>query len=440
MQVRVCLNAGPEGAKKAWQESDPLAANLINGHHVLSQRASDASFSGHQHGPVGGHRGFKIAMSLIFLALDYPPSVGGIQTVSHGLPLALHEGGERVGVVSVQREGAAAWDATVPYPVLRVPGGDKLRLAAALAAGAVRLHSELGARPRAVIATKWFPEGLAGITAAQNLGAPLVLLAYGREFRLHGGNPLKWLLQRRILSKVNVALAISRWTACQLARAGVPCDRIRRFCLGIDPAPFLTPPDTATLRHRLGLTEGPVLLTVGRLVARKGHLDVIGILPELRDCVGPVNYVIAGTGPMEAELRTLAAQKGVAESVFFAGSVPDADLPALYHLCDVFVMPTVELPRDPVEGFGLVYLEANAAGKPVVGTACGGVPDAIQHGVSGLLIPPQEPEALLEALHSLLTDRDLAARLGHGGRQRVLAEFTWQHSAQRFLEALAPFL
>jgi phosphatidylinositol alpha-1,6-mannosyltransferase len=152
--------------------------------------------------------------------------------------------------------------------------------------------------------------------------------------------------------------------------------------------------------------------------------------------VGPVSYVIVGDGPRREALQDLAKALEVAGRVHFAGEVPEDELPAWYQLCDVFVMPTQDLRGDPGEGFGLVYLEANAAGRPVVGTAACGVPDAVADGVSGLLVPPQDLPALLEALCRLLGDADLRARLGEAGRRRVLEEFTWERTAAEFLAGL----
>lgn len=375
-------------------------------------------------------------MSLIFLAADFPPARGGIQTVAHELPLALQAAGEEVGVVTICQPGAEAFDEACPYPVVRVPAATKGQIATNLALGALELVEGFSERPRACVATKWFPEGLAATWTMKPFPPPFVLMAYGREFRLNGGNPAKWALQRFILRQVNLAFVCSAWTARQLGASGVRPGRINVLHLGARGERFSQPGDTAGLRARLGLDDAPVLLTTGRLIPRKGHAEVISLLPSLQERSGPVNYVIVGDGPSRQALQDLARALKVADRVHFAGEVPDEELAGWYQLCDVFVMPARDLRGDPGEGFGLVYLEANAAGKPVVGTTAGGVPDAVADGVSGLLAPPDDPAALLAALERLLGDAELRARLGEAGRKRVLEEFTWERTAQELLAGL----
>lgn len=375
-------------------------------------------------------------MSYIFLACDFPPSRGGIQTVAYELPLALCRAGQEVGVVATCQEGASEVDASCPYPVVRVPAAGMGQTAANLAAGAAEMARQLGGRPEAIIATKWFPEGLGAILTLRPRTPPIAMIAHGREFAVHGGRPLKWLGQRFILKRIALGFAVSRWTGEQLARAGVPRHRIRVVHNGIRPEVFSEPGDVERLRETLGIGPGPVLLTTGRLIPRKGHADVIRLLPRIMERVGPVSYVIVGGGPMEGSLREMTAALGLAERVIFAGSPDNADLPTYYHLADVFVMPTREIAGEAAEGFGIVYLEANAAGKPVVATDCGGVADAVEDGVSGCLVPPEDDEALVEAICGLLADPARARKLGESGRRRVYERFTWDLVAAQYLEGL----
>lgn len=376
-------------------------------------------------------------MSLVFLAADFPPSRGGIQTVAHELPLAIHRSGEAVGVVTVCREGGTEFDESCPYPVVRVPDGPKMQVAANLSAGVSGLIDQIPERPRAIIAIKWFPEGLAAINTIKINRPKIVLIGHGREFLLTGGNPLKWLAQKYILRQIDVCVAVSHWTAEQFVRAGVPSKRVRVVNNGVRPEPFMEPHDLAPLRESLGIGDRPVLVTVGRLVERKGHADVIRLLPSIIEQAGPVAYLIVGTGPEEKSLRDLATGLGLTDSVIFAGDVPGEDLPAYYQLSDVFIMPTKEVRGDPLEGFGVVYLEANAAGKPVIATRCGGVTDAVRDGVSGLLVKPGDDDALVAAAARLLTDREYAAELGRQGQERVRHDFNWDRVARRFLEVLS---
>ena len=148
---------------------------------------------------------------------------------------------------------------------------------------------------------------------------------------------------------------------------GVEASRIHVIHPGVHTQSFCASPEAAQrVRQKHHLGAAPVLLTVGRMQRRKGQDMVIQALPHIRQSMPQVKYVMVGTGEELASLTTLVQELGVQDSVVFAGSVPDQELAAYYAACDVFIMPNREIDGD-IEGFGMVYLEAGAAGKPVIG-------------------------------------------------------------------------
>ncbi len=375
-------------------------------------------------------------MGYLLLALDYPPAVGGIQRYCHELAAALVRRGEKLVVIASDQSGAAEFDAAQPFPTVRVLAESKTGAATALVSAAEKAIEQdlLGEPVQAVLCGKWFPEGVACLLLKRRRGIPFVLMAYGREITLTGGNLMKWLMQRQVVRGASGAWVISEYTGNQVAQRGGARERIANILAAVNPDEFAVDPEkVAELREKLGLTEGEkVLLTVGRLVWRKGHAQVMKALPEIIQQVGPVRYLIAGSGPEEQTLRKLPH----GHEVEFLPGVPDEYLPALYALAEVFVMPSRNLPGEPIEGFGLVYLEANLCGTPAVGGKTGGTADAIIDGVTGLLVDPEKPEEIAEALVKLLSEPELARGMAEAGRERIERELTWDHVAERAVRAL----
>ena len=376
-------------------------------------------------------------MSLTILACDFPPQIGGIQRYSYELAAALARAGEELMVMASAQPGGAEFDAGSELPTTRVSAASKGEAALAMAGATARAIRESRGKVELIVATKWSPEGVAARLVRHQTGVPYVVMGYGREMTQTGANPLKWATQRLVMGAAAGGLAISHYTARQMQRRGLKAERIRVIYGGVHPQQFaISDEAVGQLRGELGLREESVLLTVSRLVARKGHRNVIRALEQITRVAGPLRYLIVGTGPEEQNLRALADEHGVSEFVQWLGRVPDHQLPALYRLADVFIMPSRDLPGQPIEGFGLVYLEANLAGTPVIGGRTGGTADAIAEGVSGLLVDPESPADIAAATTRLLTDMDLAQRLGAEGRRRALENFTWDNVAQRFQAAL----
>ena len=191
------------------------------------------------------------------------------------------------------------------------------------------------------------------------------------------------------------------------------------------------------LRARLGVQKRPLILTVARLTARKGHDMIIRSLPELCRQVPSLHYLIVGHGD-PADLRALAEAGGVADHVTFVDYVPDADLPILYHLCDVYAMVSRWDPETKqVEGFGIVYLEAGACGKPCVVGSAGGSPDTVEDGVTGFIVDPTSQSEITEALRTLLTDGVRAEAMGAAGRRHVRDCFQKDQLLEQVVQVLA---
>jgi phosphatidyl-myo-inositol dimannoside synthase len=371
---------------------------------------------------------------LLFLACDFPPQFGGIQKMVHGLTRALRAAGHDVMVLATEQPGDAAFDHGSGVPTQRVPAGRRLRTAFSLAR-AIDAYVTAGGPPDAVVATKWSPEGH-GHMLARRCRAPLIVMGYGREFRPERGRPIRALAQRAVIRAAAGAIVISRYTAGQMAAAGMSEDRIRVVPPAVDPDEFQPLRDPDAARAEVGRPNGPLILTTARLVRHKGIDTVIESLPRIAESFPDLRYAIIGDGRDRDWLSALAQRLGVADRVHFLGSVPDAQKTAWLWLCDVFAMPSRDIPSEPPEGFGIVYLEANLCGKPVIGARSGGVEDAVEEGVNGLLVEPDRPDQLAEAARRLLEDPDEARRLGEQGRKRVLERFTWQAVAPQFAEAV----
>jgi phosphatidylinositol alpha-1,6-mannosyltransferase len=199
---------------------------------------------------------------------------------------------------------------------------------------------------------------------------------------------------------------------------------VRIVPLGTDPDQFRPGIDPSEVRARYGLEDGRWLLTVARLVAHKGIDTVLHVLATLRDEHPTLRYAVVGSGPMQSELERMAHRLGVSQQVRFLTDVPDADLPALYNNAEIYL--GVSRPAElMMEGFGISLSEASACGVPVVGGSSGGIPDAVRENETGLLVDPKCPERVLEAVRLLLDNRELARRLGAGGRRAVESFFNW---------------
>ena len=203
--------------------------------------------------------------------------------------------------------------------------------------------------------------------------------------------------------------------------------RLRVVHLGTDPTYFRPGIDAHALRERFDLPDNGTrwLVTVARLEKHKGMDTVIEALPAILERAPDVCYAVAGTGPDRERLEKRAHELRLGDRVRFLGGVGDQDLPAFYNLASLYVGASRRAERLGVEGFGISLVEASACGLPVVAGNSGGVPDAVRDGETGILVPPEEPAAIADAICRLLADPAAAKRMGQNGRRAVETYFNW---------------
>src|SRR5712692_2751404 len=378
---------------------------------------------------------------VLIVTNDFPPRRGGIQSFVHALATGLPAG--TVTVYAPAWEGAAGHDARQPFPVVRHPGSLMLPVPS-VSRRAVRILAEHGCDT--VLFGAAAPLGLLAPALRQAGARRIVALTHGHEAGWAALPGARGLL-RRIGDEVDVVTYLGEYFRVRLARAlsAQAAGRKVRLAPGVDTAAFRPGAGGAAIRRRLGLAGRPVVLCVSRLVPRKGQDTLLRAWPQVRAATGaaaaasggPV-LLLVGDGPYRAELGRLAGRLGVADSVLFTGPVSWADLPAYYDAADVFAMPCRTRRRGlDVEGLGIVYLEASAAGLPVVGGDSGGAPDAIVDGESGYVVPGGNVAAVAGRLTELLGDPAAAAAMGEKGMAWVQREWRWELVAHRLQRILA---
>lgn len=370
----------------------------------------------------------------VLITEDFPPKEGGIQTWAFELARNLHTLGGPITVLARKATPRnRAFDRRLSFPVWRMGGHDWNRYrdlyVAYYLAKFLLTH---GARP-IVYATHW-KVGLVPALLAPLLGWKVIIGAHGREI-LQEKKPFRQRLIRLAHCRAHRGVAVSQYTRQLLVQLGVPQEKVAFVPNGVNVEVFCPREKSASLMRRYGLEGKMVILTLARLVPRKGQDLVIAALPQVLEKVPQAVYMLVGQGSDEPRLRDLTQSLGLTDRVVFAGYVPDDQLVDHYNLADVYIMTSREIEaRGDVEGFGITFLEAGACQVPVIGGRSGGIPDAVLDGETGILVDPEDPDQIAEALIRLLTDLPYARRLGKRGRQRVTETLQWQHIAERCLQ------
>jgi phosphatidylinositol alpha-1,6-mannosyltransferase len=265
------------------------------------------------------------------------------------------------------------------------------------------------------------------------LGLRTIVYVHGEEVNIIDSYDSSRSRRRATLAAADAVVAVSRFTRDALVDLmGVDPGKITLIPNGVDLSRFAPRPRRADLLARYGLGGRRVLLTVGRLSERKGQDKVIEALPALRVAIPDLAYLMVGEGPLRAALEARAAALGVRDCVVFAGSVSPAELVDHYALAEAFIMANRELPSGETEGFGLVFLEANACGVPVIAGRAGGSVDAVADGVNGLVVDGEDVSAIAAAVERIFADGALRGRLVAQGLA-VTAEAGWASRVERFL-------
>jgi phosphatidylinositol alpha-1,6-mannosyltransferase len=285
------------------------------------------------------------------------------------------------------------------------------------------------------------PEGWLALLLKRFHGLPYVCYAHGEEVkRSSPGNPagvlssrqLCW-MTRKVLWGADFIVPNSRNTEHILrCEWGLPSDRIHLLYPGVDTERFVPDRRREDVRGRLGWGDRPVVLTVGRLQKRKGHDQMIRALRAVRESVPDVLYAVVGDGEERRALQDLVAQEGLGGGVQFLGEVDDATLIQCYQQCDLFVLPNRQIGSD-IEGFGMVLLEAQACGKPVVAGASGGTAETMRIPWTGRTVPCEGPEELAAQVAALLADRDRLDQMGRAAREWVVEKFDWASLSRQAL-------
>ena len=383
--------------------------------------------------------------SYLFVSNYFPPPfVGGSVVYNHFLHLAF---GPETLVLAPAHSAAQHHDSSLPYAVLR--------LACALPTDAVasrwrRMFNGLTLFFKVLWLVKKLNIkvlhvgnlGKLGLTAAivaRLTGVKTVITIHGEELTTRPGRGALWwgwpgrginALLYCCARRLDLVIVPSPTTQKILINMGFKPQHIAVITPGVDETKL---PDIESLPKVMPEipNSGPLIVCVGRLISRKGQDILLQAMPRVLDIYPKAHLVLAGSGPDENKLRLLMHRLGLAPCVSLLTQVSNPQVAWLYAHCSLFCMPNRTLSNGDSEGYGIVFLEAGAWGKPVIGGRAGGAVDAVDDGVTGLLVDSEDPNAVADGILHLLSQPDLGRRMGDAGRLKALSN-AWQGKSEQF--------
>lgn len=360
---------------------------------------------------------------------DFPPKVGGIQNYLWELWRRLPA--DQVVVLTTPHRDGPGFDAGQDYRVVR-DRNPVLLPHRGLARRIRRLAQEVDAE--LVVLDPALPLGHLG----PGLGMPYGVVLHGAEVTVPGRLPVSRQALARVLRQADVVISAGGYAASEAERAAGRSLPVVEIPPGVDPGRFrpLSPNEIIEARRRFDLDDGPLVVGVSRLVPRKGFDLLIEAVDRLAPTVPGLQLAIAGSGRDQRRLARSARSSRA--SVRLLGRVDDALMPAVFGMGDVFAMPCRNRWGGlEQEGFGIVFLEAAAAGVPQVAGRSGGAHEAVAHGISGLVVDrPADSAHVATAVARLLVESDLRREMAMAGRARAETEFSYDVLAGRLAEAL----
>lgn len=378
-------------------------------------------------------KGFNL--KILIVTDNFPPRDGGIATFNYNICKELFARGHRVMAITNSYQGDEDFDSQQEFCTIRLNG--KFR-----PTSVETIHKILNVTFKENIDIVFFghfgsTHWLGGFLARKIFRIPYAILVHGTELNAYFCNFTrvdKW-VSKIIFENSSTIIVNSNTTKNLVESYGYPSNRIHIVHPGTDPILFRSNVQDSNMINKLDLKGKKVLLTASRLVAKKNHVNVLKALPSVVREIPDLMYLIIGKGEKEEGLIKLTKDMSLEKYVSFIGYIEPKDMPMYYNICDIFVMPSKTVNYD-YESFGIVYIEANACGKPVIAGRSGGIEDAVIDGVTGLSVDPENIEEISQAIIRLLTDQEYARKLGENGRRRVENELNWSAVGKKIEEIL----
>ena len=377
-----------------------------------------------------------VSSPVLFVTNDFGPRAGGIETFVIGL-IERRPFGQTIVYTSAQSGSEAydqAWKHNFGVTVIR----DRAKIllpTPRVARNLARIIKESNIQVAAFGAAA--PLGLLSASMKRAGIRKTVALTHGHEVWWAKVFPFT-LAMRRIGSSIDWLTYLGEFTQHAIARAlsKTAAQQMVKIAPGIDVDHFC-PQDATALRKELMLENKRVIVSVGRLVHRKGQDHLIQALPEILKSVPNAHILMVGQGPYLSHLQKLVARYNLMDHVSFIGRIQYAQLPQYICAGDIFAMPSrSRFFGLEVEGLGIVYLEASACGLPVIAGSSGGAPDAVLDGVTGFVVDGENDQQIANAAIKLLNDIDAAKTMGLAGREWIIQNWRWDIWSQRFNKLL----
>lgn len=371
---------------------------------------------------------------VLLVTNDFPPTVGGIQTYLHEFAQTL-DPEQLIVFASTQDDSATqAFDRDAPFTIIRWPR----RVMLPTPMTARRMQEIIRAWS---IDTVWFgastPLALMG-SAARRAGARrIVASTHGHEI---GWSMIPGARQvlRLIGGRVDMLTYVSKYAQMRTRRAFGPHPTWSSLQPGVDIVRF-SPNKEADdrVRRQYGLGDGPLVVCISRIVPRKGQDMLVEALPGIRKYIPSAKLLIVGPGQGRKSLSDRASALGVSDSLITTGSVPFDVLPNFYRCADVFAMPVRTLGGGlDVEGLGIVFLEAQACGVPVVAGDGGGAPETVRPSETGIVVNGRHVDEIVDAVAGLLAEPERAVAMGKKGREYIQKEWSWSVRGPQLAQVL----